>query len=60
MFNRYSRIPVSDHKNMNHVFRLVKPVYDMDRFIFKVNVFIKLSNYEWNTVFSSWLRVFNM
>jgi len=28
-----------NHKNMNTVFRLVGPVYDMDTYIFKAHVF---------------------
>ena len=31
---------------MNNVFRLVNPVYDMDTYIFKVNVFTKQAKYE--------------
>jgi len=31
---------------MNNVFRLVNLVYDMDTFIFKVNVFTKLAKNE--------------
>jgi len=31
---------------MNHVFRLVNPVYAMDTYIFKVNVFRKQADYE--------------
>jgi len=30
-----------NNKNMNHEFRLVNPVYDMDMYIFKVAVFTK-------------------
>ena len=32
--------------NMNKVFRLVKPVFDRNMFIFKVTVFIKQAKYE--------------
>ena len=35
-----------NHTNMNHVFRLVKPVYDTDTYIFKVHVFTKQTKYE--------------
>jgi len=49
-----------NHKNMNHAFRLVNPVYDMDTYIFKVNVFAKQAKHESNTVLFSSLRVFNM
>jgi len=45
---------------MNNVFRLVHPVYDMDTYIFKVNVFTKQAKYEYNTVLFSSFRVFNM
>jgi len=31
---------------MNTVFRLVDPVYDMDTYIFKLNVFTKQAIYE--------------
>jgi len=31
---------------MNNVFRLVNPVYAMDTYIFKVNVFTKQAKYE--------------
>ena len=31
---------------MNTVFRLVTPVYDMDTYTFKVNVFTKQAKYE--------------
>jgi len=34
------------HTNINHVFRLDNPVYDMDTYIFKVNVFTKQAKYE--------------
>jgi len=34
-----------NHKNMNTVFRLVNPIYDMDTYIFKVNVFTKQAKY---------------
>jgi len=34
------------HTNMNTVFRLVDPLYDMDMYIFKVIVFIKQAEYE--------------
>jgi len=34
------------HKKMKHLFRLVNPVYDMDTYIFKVNVFTKQAKYE--------------
>jgi len=49
-----------NHKKMNQVFRLVNPVYDMDTYIFKVNVFTKQAEYEYNPVFLSSFRVFNM
>jgi len=42
---------------MNNVFRLVNPVYNMEMYIFKVTVFKKQAQYEWNTVFYSSLRV---
>jgi len=45
---------------MNNVFRLVNPVYDMDTYIFKANVFTKQAKYESNTVFFASFRVFNM
>jgi len=35
-----------NHKNMNNIFRLANPVYDMDTYIFKVNGFTKQANYE--------------
>jgi len=35
-----------NHKNMNNLFRLVNPVYDMDTYTFKVNVFTKQANHE--------------
>jgi len=31
---------------MNNVFRLVNTVYDMDTYIFKVNVFTKQAKYD--------------
>jgi len=31
---------------MNHVFRLVNPVYDRNPYLFKVNVFTKQAEYE--------------
>ena len=31
---------------MNNVFRLVSPVYGMDPYIFKVDIFTKQANYE--------------
>jgi len=46
--------------NMNTVFRLANPVLDRNMFIFKVAVFIKRAKYQYNTVFSSTLRIFNM
>jgi len=33
---------------MNNVFRLVNPVYEMDTYIFKVDIFIKQANNEEN------------
>jgi len=45
---------------MNNVFRLVNPVFDIDTYIFKVTVFTKQAEYEYNTVFLSSFRVFNM
>jgi len=45
---------------MNNVFRLVSPVYDMDMYIFKLDVFTKQAKYELNTAFRSPTRVFNM
>jgi len=45
---------------MNTIFRLVDPVYDMDTYIFKVNVFTKQATYEETTVFFSAFRVFNI
>jgi len=35
-----------DYKNMNNVFRRINPVYDMDTYIFKVNVFTQQAKYE--------------
>jgi len=35
-----------NHKDMNSVFRLVHPVYAMNTYIFKVNVFTKQAKYE--------------
>ena len=46
MLNRFSRIPVRNHTNMNNVFRLVNLVYGMDTYIFKLNVFTKEAKYE--------------
>jgi len=31
---------------MNNVFRLVKPVYDMETYLFKVHVLTKQAQYE--------------
>jgi len=31
---------------MNNVFRLVNPVYDIDTYIFKVNIFTNQAKYE--------------
>jgi len=45
---------------MNTVFCLVNPVYDMDTYIFKVNVFTKQAKHEQNTGFLFSVRVFNM
>jgi len=45
---------------MNNVFRLVHPVIDMNTYIFKVKVFTKQAKYEYNPVFVSTFRVFNM
>jgi len=45
---------------MRNVFRLVNPAYDRNPYIFKVDVFTKQAKYEYNTVFSSSLLVFNM
>jgi len=44
---------------MNTVSRLVSPVYDMDTYMFKVDVFTKQAKYESNSVFFISLRVFN-
>jgi len=44
---------------MNDVFRLVSPIYAMDTYIFKVNVFTKQAEYESNPVFFFSFRVFN-
>jgi len=41
VLNRYSRIPGTQPRESNTVFRLVNPVYDMDMYIFKVGVFKK-------------------
>ena len=35
-----------NHKHMNNVFRLVNPVYNLDTYIFRVNVFTKQAEYE--------------
>ena len=35
-----------NHKNLNNVFRLVNPVYDMDAYIFKANVSTKQAKHE--------------
>ena len=48
------------YKNMNNAFRLVNPIYDMDTYIFKVNVFTKQAKNEYDIVFLSSFRVFNM
>jgi len=45
---------------MNDAFRLVNHVYDMDTYIFKVNVFTEQATYEENTVFFPSFQVFNM
>jgi len=45
---------------MNHVLRLVNPVYDRNPYMFKVNVFTKQAKYGKNTVFVSAFRVFNV
>jgi len=45
---------------MNNIFLLVIPVYYRNLYLFKVDVFTKQAKYEWNAVFSSLLRVFNM
>jgi len=34
------------HTNMNTVFHLVTPLYGMDTYIFKLNVFTKQAKYE--------------
>jgi len=61
VLNTKSRIhETQPHEYMNNVFRLVSPVCDRNPYICKVNVFTKQAKYEWNTVFSSSLRVFNM
>jgi len=38
----------------------LNPVYDMDSYIFKVNIFTKQAEHELNNVFVSSFRVFNM
>jgi len=45
---------------VNTVFRLVNSVYDRDTYIFKVTVFTKQAKYEYNPVFFSLFRVFNV
>jgi len=35
-----------NHYNMNRIFRLVYPAYDMDTYIFKVSVFTTQANPE--------------
>jgi len=35
-----------NHTNMNHISRLIHSVYDMETYIFKVNVFTKQAKYE--------------
>ena len=45
---------------MNNVFRLVNPVYDMDTYIFKTNLFTKQAKSGYNTVIFSSFRVVNM
>jgi len=35
-----------NHKNMNNVFCLIHPVYDMDTYIFEDNVFTKQAKHE--------------
>jgi len=42
-----------NHKDVNNVFRLVNPVYDMETYIFEAGVFTKHAKYEENTVFVS-------
>jgi len=51
MLNRYHMFLWRNHKNINTVFRLVHPVYDMDKRIFKVTVSIKQAKSESNLVF---------
>jgi len=47
VLNRYSRIPVTQpQENTNTVFRLVDSVYDMDMYVFKLNVFTKQVKYD--------------
>jgi len=46
--------------HVNHMFRLIIPVYDMDTYIFKLNVFLQQADYESNTILFSSFRVFNM
>jgi len=46
VLNRYSRILMTSHKNMNIIFRLCNPVYDIDTSIFKVTVIIKQARHE--------------
>jgi len=38
--------PWHNHENVKSVFYLLKPVYDMDTYKFKVNVFTKQAEYE--------------
>ena len=35
--------PWRSHNNTNRVFRLVHPIYDLNTYMFKVNVFTKLA-----------------
>jgi len=45
---------------MNHVFRLVNPVFDRNTYKCKITGFIKRAKYEYDTVFYSSLYIFNM
>jgi len=48
VLNRYINVfQWRKHKNMNTVFRLINPAYDMDTYIFKLNVFTKQAAQRW-------------
>jgi len=46
VLNRYSRIPVAQPHKYELRFPLGNPIYDMDTYIFKVNVFTKQDEHE--------------